>query len=152
MDPQPYTSLRDQDLLALCIWREARGEGLLGKRGVGHVVLNRVNARSFFGQDVQSVILKPFAFSSFNPSDPNADQWPTGIDPSWTDSTNAAEAVLSGQDTDLTSGALYYFSPPLTAPPHAWGPVGVTLVVGNLTFCKPVPTNASDVAEAGDPG
>jgi N-acetylmuramoyl-L-alanine amidase len=152
MDAQPYTELTDLELLALCVWREARGEGSLGKRGVAHVVDNRISARSFFGHDVCSVILKPYQFSSFNPSDPNADKWPADNDISWADSRSAAQAILSGKDADLTGGALYYFSPPLTAAPRAWGSVGVTLVVGNLTFCKPIPTNAADVQEAIDPG
>jgi spore germination cell wall hydrolase CwlJ-like protein len=139
MEPIAYDEMTSEALLSLCVWREARGEGMLGKRGVAHCILNRVNARSFFGHDVQSVILKPYQFSSFNASDPNADKWPAVDDPSWMDSQAAAHQVLSWNDPDLTSGALYYFSPPLTAPPHAWGSVGVTLVVGNLTFCKPVP-------------
>jgi len=128
-------------------WREARGEGQLGKRGVGHVVLNRVNARSFFGHDVQSVILKPWQFSSFNPTDPNADKWPDWADASWMDSLAASKQVLAWDDPDLTSGALYYFSPPLTVPPHAWGPVNVTLVTGNLTFCKPAIANNHEAVQ-----
>lgn len=139
MTPETYGQLGDEDLLALCIWREARGEGALGKRGVAHVICNRVAANKFFGHDVQSVILKPYQFSSFNDNDPNADKWPADSDPSWLDSQAAAKQVLSWNDPDLTAGALYYFSPPLTAPPSAWGSVGVTLVTGNLTFCKPLP-------------
>lgn len=144
MEPAEYSDLTDLQLMALCCWREARGEGAMGKRGVCHVILNRVNARSFFGHDIHSVILKPCAFSSFNLNDPNADKWPADADPSWMDSQTAAKQVLSWNDPDLTAGALYYFSPPLTQAPHAWGSVGVTLVVGNLTFCKPVPVNNHD--------
>lgn len=147
MEAQPYENLSDADLLALCIWREARGEGMLGKRGVGHVVSNRVSHNKFFGHDVRSVILKPWAFSSFNANDPNADKWPADADPSWMDSQTAAKQVLSWNDPDLTSGALYYFSPPLKEAPHAWGSVGVTLVCGNLTFCKPIPQNNSEAVQ-----
>jgi spore germination cell wall hydrolase CwlJ-like protein len=152
VESQEYADLSDVDLMALCCWREARGEGPMGKRGVCHTILNRVNARSFFGHDIQSVILKKYQFSSFNATDPNVDKWPAETDPSWMDSQAAAQQVLNWNDPDLTAGALYYFSPPLTAPPRAWGSVGVTLVVGNLTFCKPVPNNAADVQEALDPG
>jgi N-acetylmuramoyl-L-alanine amidase len=152
MNPTAYSSLSALELMALCIWREARGEGLLGKRGVGHVICNRVNVRSFFGQDVSSVILKPYQFSSFNQDDPNSDKWPLDADPSWLDSQSVAKQVLSWSDPDITAGALYYFSPPLSSAPRAWGSVKVTLTVGNLTFCKPVPTNEVDVQEAIDPG
>lgn len=149
MEPSAYNALNDLDLLALCIWREARGEGMLGKRGVAHVVANRVNANKFFGHDTRTVILKPYQFSSFNASDPNADKWPEETDPSWQDSQAAAKQVLSWNDPDLTAGALYYFSPPLSRAPEAWGSVGVTLVTGNLTFCKPVPqNNAEQVQDA----
>lgn len=149
MNAQPYENLSDADLLALCIWREARGEGMLGKRGVAHVVCNRIAARSFFGHDVHSVILRPYQFSSFNATDPNTDKWPEETDSSWQDSQAAAKQVLSWNDPDLTASALYYFSPPLTHPPSAWGSVGVTLVVGHLTFCKPVPpSNSGDVQDA----
>lgn len=139
MNPSEYSDLTDLQLMSLCIWREARGEGSMGKRGVAHVICNRVAARSFFGHNIHSVILKPWAFSSFNLNDPNADKWPSDQDPSWLDSQTVAQQVLTTADPDLTAGALYYFSPPLTQAPHAWGAVGVTLAVGNLTFCKPVP-------------
>lgn len=125
----------------------------MGKRGVAHVIMNRVKANKFFGHDISSVILKPYQFSSFNATDPNADKWPLETDSSWMDSQAAAKQVIGWADPDLTSGALYYFSPPLSNAPRAWGSVGVTLVVGNLTFCKPVPlNNAADVQEAIDPG
>ena len=151
MEAAPYNQLSEADLMALCIYREARGEGMMGKRGVGHVILNRVNARSFFGHDVASVILKPYQFSSFNASDPNVDVWPDDADAAWIDCQAAAHQVLNWNDPDLTAGALYYFSPPLTVAPHAWGHVGVTLVVGNLTFCKPVPlTNREAVQDAAE--
>ena len=138
MDPQPYDNLSNQDLCALCVWREARGEGSIGKRGVAHVILNRMNHGGYGGSDVHGVVLKPYQFSSFLESDPNSELWPLDEDALWIDSQQAAQAVLLGFDTDITAGALFYFSRPLTEPPSAWGPVGVTLVVGHLTFCKPV--------------
>src|SRR5271170_7008085 len=98
MTPETYGQFGDLDLLALCIWREGRGEGMMGKRGIAHVIANRVNARSFFGHNIQTVILKPFAFSSFNADDPNSDKWPSDVDTSWQDSQAAAKQVLSWQD------------------------------------------------------
>lgn len=138
MIAQPYEDLDDAHLLALCIWREARGEGMLGRRGVGCVVRNRIAARTYFGHDYQSVILKPWQFSSFNRNDPNANQWPTDGELSWMGCLAESNEVLGGCD-DLTRGALFYFSPPLTAAPHAWGPVIPTASIGNLSFWKPAP-------------
>ena len=142
MEAQPYADLDDAHLLALAIWREARGEGMLGRRGVGCVVRNRIDARTYFGNDYESVILKPWQFSSFNSNDPNASQWPIDGEQSWVQCLAEANDVLMGCD-DVTNGALFYFSPPLTAPPHAWGPVIATAHIGNLNFYKPAPAELS---------
>ncbi|HWH59342.1 MAG TPA: cell wall hydrolase [Terriglobales bacterium] len=115
---------------------------MLGRRGVGCVVRNRIAARSFFGHNYASVILKPWQFSSFNQSDPNSSKWPTDGTIDWMSCMAEANDVLGGCD-DVTNGALYYFSPPLTAPPHAWGAVIATAHIGNLNFYKPAPANLS---------
>lgn len=144
MNPAPYEQLSDLDLCALCIWREARGEGVLGKRGVAHVIKNR--AKEGFGYSIPHVILKPYQFSSFNASDLNSTKWPADDDHSWLDCQQTAQEVLEGQDFDITDGATFYFSPPLAVPPKAWGNVQITLKVGNLTFCKSVqPVDLRDI-------
>lgn len=140
MVPTDYSLMSDMGILALCCWREARGEGLTGKRGVACVVRNRINANSFFGHDWHSVILKPYQFSSFNTNDPNSDKWPADDDPSWIDCCDVAQMVIDGAQ-DVTNGALYYYSPPLTAPPPAWGHVTATVTIGRLNFCKPSAQN-----------
>lgn len=147
MQPKSYSELSDLDLFVLCIWREARGEGLLGKRGVAHVIINRVDRPGWWGHDVRSVILKPYQFSSFNASDPNADKWPADDDSALPDCVQAAQGAFSATpDEDVTSGATFYFSPPLIAPPvKAWGPVEITVKIGNLTFCKSAPVDMRDV-------
>lgn len=142
MESQPYGDLDDSHLLALCIYREARGESFLGKRGVGCTVRNRVNARSYFGHDYPSVILKPWQFSSFNSNDPNAGVWPIDGEPVWMDCLAEANNVLGGID-DVSNGAVFYFSPPLKVPPSAWGSVVATAHIGNLNFYKPAPADLS---------
>jgi cell wall hydrolase len=138
MNPTPYDQLTDEQLVALCIWREARGEMQMGKLAVGCVIRNRINANSFFGHDWRNVILKPYAFSSFNVNDPNADKWPEDDEADWLDCVQAAQDVMDDHP-DVTNGALYYYSKPLTAPPHAWGPVRAAASIGNLTLWKPDP-------------
>ena len=138
MEAQDYSQLTDEQLLALCCWREARGEGNLGKRGVAHVIANRAADPKWWGHDMRSVILKPFQFSSFNANDPNSTKWPLDDEADWLDCLEAAQKVLAGGDPDPSEGATYYFSPPLLVAPHAWGPVEVTAKIGRLTFCKPV--------------
>ena len=127
-------------LLALCIWREARGESLDAKIGVARTVINRCHTRGQgFAADISGNVLKPGAFSSFNEGDPNATKYPEHDDPSWRDSLKAAHDAGA---SDPILGAVFYYSPPLTAPPckHdgtcAWGDVEHTATIGNLNFYR----------------
>jgi N-acetylmuramoyl-L-alanine amidase len=135
MNPQPYNALSPTEICALCVWREARGEGILGKRGVAHVILNRAMDPGWWGSTISTVILKPFQFSSFNPGDPNADKWPLDDDPSWLDSLNVAQDVLDNGDSDITNGAVNYYD--ISIEPPAWAAtMTLTLSVGRLRFYK----------------
>jgi hypothetical protein len=67
MQAAPYSELSPLDLMKLCLWRKARGEGMLGKRGVAHVIQNRADDPSWWGHDVHSVILKPGNFRALMP-------------------------------------------------------------------------------------
>ena len=139
MESQPYSDLSDLSLMALCCYREARGEPFDGKRGVCHVIANRAAKPGWWGRDVPSVILKPWQFSSFNTTDPNSLIWPLDNDPAWTQCLAAAAGILVGQDPDLTSGATYYHD--ISIPfPKAWGAESGyvnTLIVGRLKFYRP---------------
>lgn len=66
-----FADLPDNEVLALTIYGEARGEPYLGKVAVGSVVLNRADLKNWMGGTVKEVCLKPFQFSCFNKSDPN---------------------------------------------------------------------------------
>lgn len=130
---EPYAS-DPTLLLALCIWREARGENPTAKLGVAWTVKNRCSMAPAqgFRRDVAGNILHPWAFSSFMAGDPNAVKYPESSDPSWLESLTAARAI----DPDPTAGAVFYFSRPLTSPPAAWGAVEQSAVIGGLTFCR----------------
>lgn len=65
-------------LLALCLWREARGEPVEGKEAVADVILNRV-ADPRWPDSVPGVIAQPMQFSAFNSADPNSKRWPDPI-------------------------------------------------------------------------
>lgn len=142
MNPQDYTSLSDLTLMQLCVWREARGEGYDGKRGVAHVIRNRTLVPSWWNRhipgSVACVVLQPFQFSSFNPTDPNADKWPADDDPSFAECCAAALAVWQGTDEDNTDGATYYYDTSISWP-SAWGDQSKyvnTLDLGRLRFWK----------------
>lgn len=148
---EPYDNLSDLELLELAIWREARGESYDGKRGVAHVVRNRVyGTTKWWGNgSYRSVILHPYQFSSFLPDDPNADRWPGSGDVAWADCVAIALAVSNGTDEDLTLGATMYYDTSIPWP-HEWGNPGLydnTLNVGKLRFFKLKPV-ASSVDEA----
>lgn len=136
---EPYAS-DPTLLLALCIWREARGESLDAKIGVARTVINRCQVKGQgFPSTISENILKPGQFSSFNEGDPNSTKYPEHDDPSWRDSLKAAQE--SGA-SDPILGAVFYFSPPLNAPPRlksgkcAWGDVEHTVSIGNLNFYR----------------
>ncbi len=125
-------------LLALVIWREARGEILAAKYGVAWVVMNRTKHPGWWGgPSTVSVILKPFQFSSFNHNDPNATRWPSPLDTSWEASLQIAADMYAGQGQDPTSGAVYYFDRSLDNNPPVWAIDGSTVHtadIGNLHF------------------
>lgn len=79
--------------LALCLWREARGETILGKVLVAQVIENRVKDTRW-PDDYVSVITQPWQFSAFNPNDPNVVKFPKEDDPTWPDCVAAATIVL----------------------------------------------------------
>ncbi len=68
-----FKKLSDLELLTLCIYGEARGEGLDGMLAVGSVVSNRGKNPCWWGHNIQQVILKPHQLSCFNEGDPNRD-------------------------------------------------------------------------------
>ncbi len=53
-------------MMALCIWREARGEIFAGMVGVGEAIRNRARARKRWPNRIVAVILQKWQFSSFN--------------------------------------------------------------------------------------
>lgn len=50
------------DYMARTMWGEARGEGATGMRAVGHVIMNRVKAGSWYGATPKDVVLKNGSF------------------------------------------------------------------------------------------
>jgi N-acetylmuramoyl-L-alanine amidase len=107
-----FKRLSEQELLARCIYGEARGESELGKIAVAHVVMNRVKGRAWFGKTVHGVILKPFQFSCFNHDDPNCRvlSEPEIINRSMLECQRVADDALAGKSVDPTAGSTHYYS------------------------------------------
>lgn len=128
-------------LLALCIWREARGESVQAKRAVAWTIRNRVMdpAKNWWGDTYERVVLHPFQFSSFNANDPNATKFPGNprTTPGWQECMDAAEDVYSGLCVDPTGGATHYFDKSLKDNPPKWAATAQFKVeIGNLYFYK----------------
>lgn len=121
-------------LVALCVWREARGCSFDAKRGVVWVLLNRrrMAPAQGFQSTMDGNVLKPWAFSSFAENDPNSTKYPAvESDPSWDECVRA----VAEPGEDPTNGACFYYSQPITTPPRAWGNVIITEKIDELTFC-----------------
>lgn len=111
-------------LLALTVWREARGESWQGKLGVAWSIRNRTMhpGQDWWGNDWEEVILKKWQYSSISdPNDPNIKLLPGDprSDPSWSDCLTIACKVYSNSIADPTGGATHYHSAFMATPP-AW--------------------------------
>src|ERR1044071_5970090 len=96
-------------ILALCVWREARGEPDNAKLGVAWTVVNRARKPGWWGgPDITWVITHPFQYSSFNPNDPNATKFPQTTDESFKECLEAADGAHSSLYLDPTKGATHY--------------------------------------------
>lgn len=94
------TNSSDLELLARCVYGEARGEPYVGKVAVAAVVLNRVRSASF-PSTIAGVIYQPGAFTAVSDGQfyltPDADAY------------RAARDALNGWDP--TYGCIYYYNP-----------------------------------------
>ena len=92
----------DSFLLALAMWREARGEGAAGMIAVGCVIRNRVKD---WQQSYRDVIVGKNQFTSVSVlGDPNTVLFPLENDAVF----GLAQDVVEGTQPDTTSGAHYY--------------------------------------------
>lgn len=107
---------------ALAVWREARGEALIGKVGVACVILARsVDALDRWPKDVAKVALQRAQFSCFLPGDPNSVLFPLPGGPewgAWLEARRAVEEAKAGNDP--TGGANHYHSIPDGRPFPKW--------------------------------
>jgi len=111
----------DRELLARTLMAEAGGEGRLGLRAAGSVIMNRVNADGY-GATLPDVILDPGQFSAWNSltgyagGEGSLDM--AAMSPS-EDAYAVADELLSGDYKDPTGGATHYYNPNIATP--AWG-------------------------------
>lgn len=100
----------DLQSLALCAWKEARGEGEDGMRAVMHVICNR--AMKWYLNREEAIHKAVYAKNQFTsmsvPSDREFNLVPIANDRQYSYCVSMVEKVANGSDPDLTHKALYY--------------------------------------------
>lgn len=116
--PIDYTTY-EHAILALLVWREARGELHPAKVAVAFSVLNRVKSPKWWGTTLGAVIAKKWQYSSMAaPGDPNLIQYPLPQDLSFLDAMAAVNAAIANDAINPVAGADSYYS--IDIPPPKW--------------------------------
>lgn len=136
-------------MLALLVWREARGELYQTKVAVAFSVLNRVQNPKWWGTTLGAVIAKKWQYSSMAaPGDPNLIQYPLPHDLSFQDSMRAVNAAIMGKEKNPVEGADSYYD--VSIQPPKWAkPEQFVTQIGAFRFFNTdgdSPENAADVA------
>lgn len=117
-------SSKELNLLARCVYSEARGEPYTGQVAVAAVVLNRVR-NSSFPNTVSGVIYQPGAFTAVSDGQINLTPNETAY--------KAARDALNGWDP--TNGCLYYYNPATATSKWIWS-LKVELTIGRHSFAR----------------
>ena len=115
-------SSSDLNLLAKCVYAEARGESYVGQVAIAAVVLNRVESPSF-PNTIAGVIYQPYAFTA-------VDDGQINLTPNST-AYKAAQDALNGWDP--TYGAIYYYNPATATSSWIWSRQTM-VTIGNHVF------------------
>lgn len=121
--------------LALCLWREARGETHEGKVAVAWSIMNRMAHRQW-GNTVMAVVFQRLQYSSLTyKGDPQLVLWPKDDDPSWHICLKVADETLNGLNTNPIDGADSYHD--ISIPPPDWAKKSVFVKqLGRIRFYK----------------
>lgn len=117
-------SSSELNLLARCVYAEARGEPYAGQVAVAAVVLNRVRS-SKFPNTVSGVVYQKGAFTAVDDGQINLTANQTAY--------NAARDALNGWDP--TNGCLYYYNPATATSKWIWS-LKVEITIGRHSFAR----------------
>ena len=117
-------SSNELNLLARCVYSEARGEPYSGQVAVAAVVLNRVRS-SKFPNTIAGVIYQKGAFTAVSDGQINLTPNETAY--------KAARDALNGWDP--TSGCLYYYNPATATSKWIWS-LKVEIKIGRHAFAR----------------
>lgn len=102
---------RERECLALNVYHEARGEGILGQIAVAQVTMNRVH-NDYWPDTVCEVVWQPGKFSWTE--DGRSDR-PTNHD-AWLIAQSVADSVYWDYEEDPTDGAVFYHATRIDQP------------------------------------
>ena len=123
-------------LLAIALWREARGTGEAGMTAVGFSILTRVENPTWWGHTLVEVLGKKWQYSSMAaPGDPQLLFWPDDAEESWRLAIAVADAVLAKSVENPVPGADSYFDDSINPPKWA-SPDRLVAKVGRLNFYR----------------
>lgn len=125
-------------MLALMVWREVRHEAAEVKLAVAYVAVTRAEkpGKDWWGDDILSVLFTPLQFTSLTyKADPQLTWFPRE-GTVWNECMTAAADALFHLKPNPVPGAVFYFSPPVTAPPKDWGAVTFLKKLGPISFYK----------------
>lgn len=109
-------------LLAITVWREARGEGFEGMLAVAWSIRNRVKkpGKKWWGNDWEEVVLKRWQYEANLPERPNLLPGDPDVDKSFGMALAAAEDAYNTESgPDPVAGATHYYAWKLMPEP-AW--------------------------------
>lgn len=116
----PYWKSYQHVLLALVIWREARGEGKQCMTAVAFSIRNRVQRPAWWGKSYIQVITKKWQYSSMAaPGDPQLITYPQDNDPEFDAALQIADDVITGRVKNPVPGADSFYDDSIPAPKWA---------------------------------
>lgn len=127
-------SMYERVLLAIVLWREARGESKACRIQVACCVRNRVRHPKWWGNDYVSCIIKKWQFSSMtDPKDRQLTTWPAPSDHVFEECLQIASDVIDEKVKPTFPGADSYYDSSILPP--AWAsPDRRCGVIGKITF------------------
>ena len=138
----PPTATKSLDIFARTIYGEARGESWTGKLAVAWTMRNRADNPGWWGKDIYSVCLKPWQYSCWLSTDPNAAViTQVTLDTSqFRECFAAACLVYDHRISDPTSGATHYYALSMPKPPVWAGKLQPKGTIGNHRFYYEAPS------------
>jgi N-acetylmuramoyl-L-alanine amidase len=140
--------LTDWQVVAVCLYGEARSEPIQGIVAVANVIKHRVDAKTWYGDGWRGVVLKPWQFSMWSPKGGQknyervlmlAQKLAAGeavTDPKWLQCAWTARGVIGNFLADNVKGSNHYHTVSLMPRPEWARSTTPLLQVGAHVFYK----------------